>query len=256
MLEQYRKDFPAEEKDLLPDSESSMGKRKLLFILSGATFALLFFLFLMGLFRNEEENLVQMEVKPEVSKETLLQFEEKLQTVISRLEKLEANQLPNQELATIQASIKPTKSEKTTFEKQSVETASQSAVVLSTPEDAVAMTSQALRSLIEKSVAKARDASVVNADGIAMTKATTTKVTKAKTKKSKEKLTKETLAKQDPTSNVYVVQKGDTLSKISVRYYGTPNRWRAIYEANRERINNINSLKVGTTIVIPQHPKQ
>ena len=68
MLEQYRKDFPIEDKDLLPDSESSMGKKKLLLILSGAAFALLFFLFLMGLFRNDEDTIVQNR-KSEISSE-------------------------------------------------------------------------------------------------------------------------------------------------------------------------------------------
>ncbi|MEN6540295.1 MAG: LysM peptidoglycan-binding domain-containing protein, partial [Mizugakiibacter sp.] len=33
----------------------------------------------------------------------------------------------------------------------------------------------------------------------------------------------------------YTVVKGDTLSKIAKHFYGSPNRWRAIFEANREQ---------------------
>jgi len=49
----------------------------------------------------------------------------------------------------------------------------------------------------------------------------------------------------------YVVQPGDTLYKISNAVYGTPSRWGDIYAANRDRIPNQNSLRVGTELRIP-----
>ena len=50
---------------------------------------------------------------------------------------------------------------------------------------------------------------------------------------------------------VHVVVEGDTLSKISKKYYGTANRWEKILAANRSVIRNENSLAVGTTLTIP-----
>jgi LysM repeat protein len=47
----------------------------------------------------------------------------------------------------------------------------------------------------------------------------------------------------------YVVQKGDTLAKISKQLYGTTTKWKAIAEANR--ISNPKGLKVGMTLMIP-----
>jgi nucleoid-associated protein YgaU len=49
----------------------------------------------------------------------------------------------------------------------------------------------------------------------------------------------------------YVIQSGDTLSKISKRFYGTPNRYQDIFQANRDRIKTPNALKVGQEIRIP-----
>lgn len=49
----------------------------------------------------------------------------------------------------------------------------------------------------------------------------------------------------------YVVESGDTLSKISLKVYGNPNRWNEIYQANRDQMANANSLKIGMTLKIP-----
>jgi polar amino acid transport system substrate-binding protein len=49
----------------------------------------------------------------------------------------------------------------------------------------------------------------------------------------------------------YTVQPGDTLSHISYKYYKDASRWREIYEANRERIRNPKTLKVGWELIIP-----
>lgn len=50
---------------------------------------------------------------------------------------------------------------------------------------------------------------------------------------------------------LHTVSKGETLSGISARYYGTSKRWATIYEANKSLITDANNLKVGTTLVIP-----
>lgn len=49
----------------------------------------------------------------------------------------------------------------------------------------------------------------------------------------------------------YVVESGDTLSKISLKVYGNPNRWNEIFQANRDKMSNAHSLKVGMTLNIP-----
>lgn len=58
-------------------------------------------------------------------------------------------------------------------------------------------------------------------------------------------------SQQAAATQTYVVQKGDSLSKISQRFYGTTKYWKEIYNANKERIGNMNQLKVGTELTIP-----
>ncbi|MEO8650377.1 MAG: LysM peptidoglycan-binding domain-containing protein [Acidobacteriota bacterium] len=54
-----------------------------------------------------------------------------------------------------------------------------------------------------------------------------------------------------PGGQTYVVRRGDTLAKISIRFYGTSSRYRDIYEANRDRLASPSSIEVGQTLVIP-----
>ncbi|MEO6589131.1 MAG: LysM peptidoglycan-binding domain-containing protein [Pyrinomonadaceae bacterium] len=57
-----------------------------------------------------------------------------------------------------------------------------------------------------------------------------------------------------PTSGdgrTYTVQPGDTLSKISIRYYGTSRRYMEIYDANRDVLSSPTSVKVGQVLRIP-----
>ncbi len=49
----------------------------------------------------------------------------------------------------------------------------------------------------------------------------------------------------------YTVEKGDTLEKISQKFYGTTRRWKRIYEANREVLRNPNRVYPGQTLTIP-----
>jgi len=49
----------------------------------------------------------------------------------------------------------------------------------------------------------------------------------------------------------HVVAAGDTLVKISQRYYGNTTSWQPIYNANRELLGPNGTLKVGTELKIP-----
>lgn len=50
----------------------------------------------------------------------------------------------------------------------------------------------------------------------------------------------------------YVIQAGDSLSKISKKVYGTSHKWQAILDANRDRIPDEKRLKVGVALRIPK----
>ena len=52
-------------------------------------------------------------------------------------------------------------------------------------------------------------------------------------------------------AQVHVVQAGDTFGSISTRYYGTPSKWKTIFNANRDRVPDENNLRVGTRLDIP-----
>jgi nucleoid-associated protein YgaU len=43
----------------------------------------------------------------------------------------------------------------------------------------------------------------------------------------------------------------DTLSSISTKMYGTPNRWQEIFNANRDKLATPNSMKPGQVLKIP-----
>jgi len=49
----------------------------------------------------------------------------------------------------------------------------------------------------------------------------------------------------------YEVKAGDTLSKISENYYGDPNLYMKIFEANKDVLKDPNLIKVGQKLKIP-----
>jgi nucleoid-associated protein YgaU len=53
------------------------------------------------------------------------------------------------------------------------------------------------------------------------------------------------------SARTYVVVKGDSLSKIAKREYGDANKWRAIYEANKDLINDPDLIYPGQELKIP-----
>lgn len=54
-----------------------------------------------------------------------------------------------------------------------------------------------------------------------------------------------------PAFKTYVVQKGDSLSKIAKHEYGNANAWRKIFEANQDIIKNPDLIHPGQTLKIP-----
>lgn len=54
-----------------------------------------------------------------------------------------------------------------------------------------------------------------------------------------------------PENRFHTVTEGDSLSRISMRYYGTPNRWQEIYNANRDVLQGSSVLRVGMQLRIP-----
>jgi general secretion pathway protein A len=49
----------------------------------------------------------------------------------------------------------------------------------------------------------------------------------------------------------YTIKANDSLSQLAERYYGSQWRWREIYVANRESIENPDYIYIGQTIIIP-----
>ena len=53
------------------------------------------------------------------------------------------------------------------------------------------------------------------------------------------------------TQKFHIVRKGETLSEISYKYYGSANKWQKILDANRNVIKDANKLNPGTKLIIP-----
>ncbi|MEW5895844.1 MAG: LysM peptidoglycan-binding domain-containing protein [Candidatus Omnitrophota bacterium] len=52
-------------------------------------------------------------------------------------------------------------------------------------------------------------------------------------------------------AQAYVVQEGDTLQKISKKFYGSYAKWTTIYDTNRDILKDPNRIKPGMRILIP-----
>ena len=53
------------------------------------------------------------------------------------------------------------------------------------------------------------------------------------------------------SARTYTVQAGDTLSKIAKQFYGNANDYNRIFEANRDKLENPDKIRVGQQLVIP-----
>jgi len=53
------------------------------------------------------------------------------------------------------------------------------------------------------------------------------------------------------TQKFHIVLKGQTLTSISLKYYGSAGNWQKILNANKEKIKDPNKLIPGTKLIIP-----
>ncbi|WP_439115159.1 peptidoglycan-binding protein LysM [Hydrogenophaga sp.] len=60
-----------------------------------------------------------------------------------------------------------------------------------------------------------------------------------------------TVATPEPASQMYTVVKGDNLSKISKAFYGTPNKYTQIFEANKPMLTHPDKIYPGQVLRIP-----
>lgn len=241
MLDQFRHDINADSNDALQDSRFQMSRRKFVYSLSGAALALVLFLFLIGAFRSEKSELehdMGLLVSGEAHTDTTLK---ELQARITKLEDLVAKN--------------------TNFTRIIADTSSQIDSQMHTAEllasqihddlDA-SLTDDSLKQLIQQQQPLQPSAYPIP-DNFSTNPSQPTPVNPSSPQPTPTP--KPTPAAQVSAVRTYVVQKGDTLSKISQRFYGSTKRSKEIYNANREKISNMNQLKVGTKIVIPEDSK-
>lgn len=62
-----------------------------------------------------------------------------------------------------------------------------------------------------------------------------------------------TVETPEPESKFYTVKAGDNLSKISKEYYGDPNHYNKIFEANKPLLKDADDIYPGQVLRIPQY---
>ena len=60
-----------------------------------------------------------------------------------------------------------------------------------------------------------------------------------------------TVSSPEPESQMYIVVSGDNLSKISKHFYGTPNKYPQIFEANKPMLTHPDKIYPGQVLRIP-----
>jgi nucleoid-associated protein YgaU len=60
-----------------------------------------------------------------------------------------------------------------------------------------------------------------------------------------------TVDQSQPEAQYYTVVRGDTLSKISKQYYGDPNKYNVIFEANKPMLKSADLIYPGQMLRIP-----
>ena len=58
--------------------------------------------------------------------------------------------------------------------------------------------------------------------------------------------------KKIKTQRFHIIREGETLSEISSHYYGSATKWQKILDANKHLIQDVNKLKPGTKIIVPE----
>jgi LysM repeat protein len=224
MLDQFRQDMSGDSNDALNDNRFQMSRKKLVFSLSGAALALVLFLFMIGAFRSDTDSTALATNDPE-------SLPGRVQDLQARVEKLEQS---------INGRNTPLVALDTSNLQERADLAPTRLQELAAP-----LSDQALKQLINESQ-PTDPLAFANDDAMRIDAVQPTEVKPAPTPAPAPKAT---------GAQTYTVQKGDTLSKISKKFYGTPNRWKEIADANSGRISNINQLKVGTQLTIPESNK-
>jgi nucleoid-associated protein YgaU len=62
---------------------------------------------------------------------------------------------------------------------------------------------------------------------------------------------KEKVEKKRTIPETYTVEEGDTLMRISAKFYGTNRKWREIRDANRTVISTDGRVRAGQVIKLP-----
>ena len=58
-------------------------------------------------------------------------------------------------------------------------------------------------------------------------------------------------APAESSARTHIVRQRETLSAISMQYYGTPNKWQKIADANKDVLKDPNKIRPGTKLTIP-----
>ena len=101
-------------------------------------------------------------------------------------------------------------------------------------------------------LAEADDGDVGTASSLLPTQAADAKEKKKASEDAAKKAKAEREAKKDAIPDTYVVQEGDTLYKIALRFYGRTSAWKMIREANKESITTDGRVRTGQTLKLPK----
>ena len=101
-------------------------------------------------------------------------------------------------------------------------------------------------------LAEADDGDVGTASSLLPTQAADAKEKKKASEDAAKKAKAEREAKKDAIPDTYVMQEGDTLYKIALRFYGRTSAWKMIREANKETITTDGRVRTGQTLKLPK----
>ena len=101
-------------------------------------------------------------------------------------------------------------------------------------------------------LAEVADDDVGAASSLLPTQAADAKDKKKASEDAAKKAKAEREAKKDAIPDTYVVQEGDTLYKIALRFYGRTSAWKIIREANKESITTDGRVRTGQTLRLPK----
>ena len=101
-------------------------------------------------------------------------------------------------------------------------------------------------------LAEADDGDFGTASSLLPTQAADAKEKKKASEDAAKKAKAEREAKKDAIPDTYVVQEGDTLYKIALRFYGKTSAWKQIREANKESITTDGRVRTGQTLKLPK----